>query len=114
MIQSKEVITMENNYLCYKGRPLVRSGNEMYFGNMSDKYIILIKELATKTPGGNYGLFTGPGANYLRADKGGAHIRPTEKCSVIGMEGRAVQLLDLFSFGMASDPVKEGRDIPAV
>lgn len=39
---------MENNYLCYKGRPLVRSGNEMYYGNMSDKYIIFIKELETK------------------------------------------------------------------
>lgn len=39
---------MENQYLCYKGRPLVRSGNEIYFGNMSDKYIIFIKELATK------------------------------------------------------------------
>ncbi len=39
---------MENSYLCYKGRPLVRSGNEMYYGSMSDKYIIFIKELATK------------------------------------------------------------------
>ena len=48
MMQFKEDVIMENNYLCYKGRPLVRSGNEMYFGNMSDKYIILIRELATK------------------------------------------------------------------
>ena len=39
---------MENNYLCYKGRPLVRSGNEMYYGNMIDKYIIFIRELETK------------------------------------------------------------------
>ena len=39
---------MENNYLCYKGRPLVRCGNEMYYGSMSDRYIILIRELATK------------------------------------------------------------------
>ena len=39
---------MENNYLCYKGRPLVRSGNEMYYGNMSDKYIIFIRELDSK------------------------------------------------------------------
>ena len=39
---------MENNYLCYKGRPLVRCGSEMYYGSMSDKYIIFIKELATK------------------------------------------------------------------
>ncbi len=47
----------------------------------------VLKEQATKTPGGNYGLFTGPGENYLRADEGGAHIRPTEKCYVIGAEG---------------------------
>lgn len=39
---------MENKYLCYKGRPLVRCGNEMYFGNMTDTYIILIKETETK------------------------------------------------------------------
>ena len=39
---------MENNYLSYKGHPLVRCGNEMYYGSMSDKYIIFIKELATK------------------------------------------------------------------
>ena len=47
----------------------------------------VIKELAAKMPGGNYGLFSGPGENYLRADAGGAHIRPTEKCYVIGEEG---------------------------
>lgn len=39
---------MENNYLTYKGRPLVRCGNEMYYGSMNDKYIIFIKEIATK------------------------------------------------------------------
>lgn len=39
---------MDNNYLCYKGRPLVRCGNEIYYGNMSDKYIILMRETATK------------------------------------------------------------------
>ena len=47
----------------------------------------VLKELAAKTPGGNYGLFSGPGENYLRADEGGAHIRPLEKCYVIGEEG---------------------------
>ena len=39
---------MENTYLNYKGKPLVRCGNEMYYGSMSDKYIIFIRELATK------------------------------------------------------------------
>ena len=47
----------------------------------------VLKEIATKTPGGNYGLFSGPGENYLRADGGGAHIRATEKCAVYGLEG---------------------------
>ena len=42
-----EACTMEN-ILYYKGKPLVRCGNEMYYGNMSDKYIILIRELAVK------------------------------------------------------------------
>ena len=36
-------IIMENSYLTYKGRPLVRCGNEMYYGSMSDK-IELINE----------------------------------------------------------------------
>lgn len=44
-------IIMENSYLTYKGRPLVRCGNEMYYGSMSDKYIIFIREIATKKVG---------------------------------------------------------------
>ena len=39
---------MENSYLTYKGRPLVRCGNEMYYGSMNDKYIVFIRELSTK------------------------------------------------------------------
>lgn len=27
-------------YLLYKGKPLVRCGNVLYYGNMSDKYVI--------------------------------------------------------------------------
>lgn len=42
---------MENKYLSYKGRSLVRCGNEIYYGNMSDKHIILIRETATKKVG---------------------------------------------------------------
>lgn len=39
---------MENNYLSYKGRSLVRCGNEFYYGNMSDKFIVFIRETAVK------------------------------------------------------------------
>lgn len=34
---------MENSFLTYKGRPLVRSGNTIYYGNMSDPYVALIQ-----------------------------------------------------------------------
>lgn len=30
---------MENKFLSYKGKPLVRKGNTVYFGNMADKYV---------------------------------------------------------------------------
>ncbi|MBQ4395958.1 MAG: hypothetical protein II828_00390 [Clostridia bacterium] len=42
---------MENQYLTYKGRSLVRCGDEIYYGNITDKYIILIRETATKKVG---------------------------------------------------------------
>ncbi len=34
---------MEQNFLTYKGRPLVRSGDTLYYGSMSDKYVALIQ-----------------------------------------------------------------------
>jgi hypothetical protein len=36
-------------FLTYKGRPLVRSGNVMYYGNMSDKCVVMFQILSTKT-----------------------------------------------------------------
>ena len=35
-------------YLMYKGRPLVRSGNMLYYGNMSDEYVVVMQILTTK------------------------------------------------------------------
>ena len=29
----------ESSFFTYKGRPLVRSGNEMYYGSMGDKFV---------------------------------------------------------------------------
>lgn len=34
--------------LTYKGKPLVRSGNTLYYGNMSDKYVVMFQILTTK------------------------------------------------------------------
>ncbi len=38
----------DSPYLMYKGRPLVRSGNALYYGNMSDDYVIMLQILSTK------------------------------------------------------------------
>lgn len=37
--------------LTYRGRPLLRCGDQIYYGNMTDKYIILLHILATKKAG---------------------------------------------------------------
>lgn len=38
----------EAPFLMYKGRPLVRSGNTLYYGSMAEKYVIMMQILSTK------------------------------------------------------------------
>lgn len=39
---------MAENMLTYKGRPLVRSGNTLYYGDMADEYVVMVQILSTK------------------------------------------------------------------
>ena len=39
------------DFLTYKGKPLVRSGKTLYYGDMSDKYVIKLDILTTKKVG---------------------------------------------------------------
>ena len=39
-------------FLMYKGRPLVRSGNTLYYGSMAEKYVIVMQVLSTKEENG--------------------------------------------------------------
>lgn len=32
----------ENKFFTYKDRPLVRKGNTLYYGNMSDEYVVMM------------------------------------------------------------------------
>ena len=41
--------TKKTEGLMYKGRPLRRVGNLIYYGTMADKYIIMMQILETKT-----------------------------------------------------------------
>ena len=37
----------EEGFLTYKGKPLVRSGNVLYYGNMWEKYVVMMQILNT-------------------------------------------------------------------
>jgi hypothetical protein len=44
-------VKKKDSILTYKGRPLMRKGNLIYYGSMSDKYIIMLQILDSKTDG---------------------------------------------------------------
>lgn len=41
----------KSNFLMYKGHPLVRSGNTIYYGSLVEKCVVMIQILTTKTVG---------------------------------------------------------------
>lgn len=41
----------ETNFLTYKEKPLVRCGNEIYYGNMAEPYVIRLTVLASEKQG---------------------------------------------------------------
>ena len=41
----------ENNVLMYKGRPLMRKDNMIYYGSMSDSHIVMLQILESKKQG---------------------------------------------------------------
>jgi len=41
----------KKGFLLYKGRPLVRSGNVLYYGDMADKAVVILQILSTKQVG---------------------------------------------------------------
>ena len=43
---------MNDKFYTYKGYPLVRNGNMIYYGYMSDPYVIMMQILSTKNVGG--------------------------------------------------------------
>ena len=40
-----------DKFLTYKGRPLVRNGNTIYYGDPSENYVIMMQIIATKPVG---------------------------------------------------------------
>ena len=54
---------IEGKYLEYNGKPLVREGNEIYYGDMSDKFYLFMLVFHRKTP-----LLQGKMANIAYPD----------------------------------------------
>ena len=41
----------KKKFLTYKGKPLIKCGDRVYFGNLEDKYILVLDILETKDVG---------------------------------------------------------------
>ena len=41
----------DNQFLTYKGRPLVRQGDTIYYGSSAEKYVIMLRILSEKKVG---------------------------------------------------------------
>ena len=41
----------KKEFLTYKGRPLVRKDNVIYYGDMSEKYVVMLQIMSTKKEG---------------------------------------------------------------
>lgn len=49
---TNEVMLNEDGFFTYKGKPLVRKGNTIYYGDMSDNYVAMLEILDTKEESG--------------------------------------------------------------
>ena len=65
----------KEKFLMYKGKPLVRSGNTLYYGNMSDPYVILMQIASTK-PGYDMEMAQKISIQLLATD---TDLRPKER-----------------------------------
>ena len=46
-----KILAEKKEFLTYKGKPLVRQGNTIYYGDMADDYVIMMQILAKKEVG---------------------------------------------------------------
>lgn len=44
-------VAQESEFFNYKGFPLIRNGNTIYYGNMFDEYVVMIQILKTEKQG---------------------------------------------------------------
>ena len=57
----------KNEFLMYKGKPLVRNGDTIYYGNMSDDFVIMMR-IASKNEFEGYDLASKVTVQLLSTD----------------------------------------------
>ena len=82
---------IQGKYLEYQGRPLVRHGNEIYLGDMSDKGYVLMNIMATENKLG----VEIPTMILIQV------IDSKDKKPAKGMQKMAKSLAEAFEFGTA-------------
>ena len=65
----------KEKYLMYKGKPLVRSGNTLYYGDMRDPYVILM-QISSTHPGYDMDMAEKISIQLLATD---TNLRPKER-----------------------------------
>ena len=65
----------KEKFFMYKGKPLVRSGNTLYYGDMSDPYVILM-QIASTQPGYDMDMAQKISIQLLATD---TNLRPKER-----------------------------------
>lgn len=89
-------------FFSYKGKPLVRKGNTVYFGSMLDEYVVMLQILNTKKEG-NEELPNDIVVQLMRTDKS---VKPQDvivkKSEKNGMSA-AMEIADIWLTRALSD-----------
>lgn len=87
MADTREIVS--GKYLEYKGKPLVREGNTICYGDMSEKYILVLEIMSYKEVNGN-----------SLPDKIFIQVIDTKDPTKIFKQGDKSGLHDAFSIGL--------------
>lgn len=66
----------DSEFLTYKGKPLVRSGNTIYYGNMTDAFVVMLQIQSQGEPLGDLTLADKITIQLLATDP---NLNPVEK-----------------------------------
>ena len=89
---AETTIGIKGKFLEYKGKPLVRQDDELYYGNMSDKFILFMMIMSYKEDAKLHAKFPG---------KVMVQILPTDGSQKVEKQGMADGLYEALDLGSA-------------